>query len=469
MAWFNKEKVSNALAPVVEQVANTTLSFRDMLNSIIGVSHSAARDIYEIFGYKRNRNFQTYYEYYEYNDYGNRVVTALPKACWRSGVKIKDSDDEDVLEDELSVLFNRKMFKQLEAADILNRIGAFSVLYVGLPDGLDPEQPVGMCRNLDQVFFSAFSEDGITISEYEEDILSPRFNMPKIYTLQRVVRSSSTDVLEKTRPIRVHWTRLVHLAEGSLDSGLVGMSCLSPILNRLDDLNKSIGGASEAYFRNARGKLAYKADSSFSGFKSQTEKDTFDLETKAFTNGWKDSISLVGVDAKSIDTPHHDPAGTVKVALQAVSGQTGIPIRILTGEGAGQLAGNEDKASFNQLTSDRQNLTCQEWVERVFEILQMAGLLEYRPDYVVEWHTIESLEALEKSQVGSNNANAFKTVTEALASLVLDGNVDPAEIYKLVLDLDIDYEIDDENLGDDGGEPDPITPGGGTDEDLLNG
>ena len=127
-------------------------------------------------------------------------------------------------------------------------------------------------------------------------------------------------------------------------------------------------------------------------------------------------------------------------------------MRILTGEGAGQLAGSEDKASFNQLVSDRQNLVCQEWVERVFEILQLASLVDYQPDYRISWLAIEALDAFEQSKVAQNNSTAFKNVTEALSSIVLDGNVDANKVYAEVLGLELDFEIDDEDLGDRVGE-----------------
>jgi hypothetical protein len=475
MEWWGKKEVSvnAAESPITE--TNSTASFRDLLSQAFGISHKGARDVNEIYGYTTIRSFKEYYEWYRLNDYANRIVTAYPKSCWRTGVTIKDNTGKEVLKDEIAVLFRRKLFKQLENADVLNRIGSFSVLYVGLPDGLDTEEPVGVCRDLEGVYFSAFSEDGTIVAEYESDVLSPRCGMPKIYSLQKVARVNDTNssIVEQTMPIRVHWTRVVHLAEGALDNGLIGLSCLSSVLNRLSDLNKSIGGSSEAYFRNARGKYAYKADKDFGGFKDSTEKAAFDKASQAFTNNWKDHISLVGVDVKGIDTPHHDPEGTVKVALQALAGQTGIPLRILTGEGAGQLAGSEDKASYNQMVSDRQNLICEEWVERVFEILQLAGLLDYDMDYEIEWTPIEALSDTARATLAKDRSIAFKNTTEALASVVLDGNVDVEKVYKEVLDLEIKLDMDDEDLSgnddDDDNDNDDVDDNAVDDEDLLNG
>lgn len=431
---------------------DTTVRFRDLLASMIGKSHKNARDIYEIFGYDRTRSFDTYWEYYRLNDYANRIVAGLPKSCWRDGVVIKDSNKKEVLEQELITLFRSKMFRKLENADILNRIGSHSVLYVGVPDGeVDPKTPLGTssAKRLNEVFFTPFAENGIIVSEYDTDILSPRFDLPTLYTLQTVpeVRDAS-GVIEQARSIVVHWSRIVHMAEGSLGNGVIGESALAPVLNRVKDLDKTIGGSSEAYFRNARGKIAFKSDSNFTGFKDDLAKAAFDKQAAAFTQNWQDWIALSGIEAKSIDTRMYDPINTVKIALQAISAQTGIPIRILTGEGAGQMTGNEDKASYDTLVNDRQNLVCEEWVLRVFEILSNANMLDFKDDYTIEWPEVAALNEKDRAEVDSKKATAFKAVAEALGEVSLDGLVDSAEVFKEVLGIDLKIDTDESSHED---------------------
>lgn len=439
--------------PKSTETNENTLSFRDLMGQMIGKSNNGLRDIYPIYGYTRTRSYTDYFQYYRLNDYANRVIEALPKSCWRDGVEVKDQNNEDVLVNEIKILNKAgQMFKRLESADILNRIGDFSVLYVGVPDGEDsPLKPLGTSTSdkLNQVFFSAFSEDGVVITEYNKDILSPRFGKPEIYSLQKRSDQRTGDkIAQVTKPIQVHWSRIIHLAEGSLDDGIVGMSALSPILNRIKDLDKSIGGAAEAYFRNARGKLAFKVGKDFSGFKNDADKAAFDTAAAAFTNNWQDQINLVGMDITNIETPHADPKNTVLVALQAIAAQTGMSIRQLTGEGAGQFAGNEDKATWDQLVADRQNHDCECWMVNLFEILTKANMLEYKDTYVIEWPEIQALNEKDRSEVNSKNASAFKSVADALSTDALDGVVDVEEVYKEVLDLEIDVDTDDEDLSE---------------------
>lgn len=444
VSWWNRKKDIDG--------NNQTLSRRSIFGQRIGISNNGSRDLWSIFGYNRNRTFDLYYQYYRYNDVGSRVVTSLPKSCWRDGFTVRDANEDEVLENEIAVLVQRKLLRWLENADILNRIGELSVLYIGLPDGGDLTQPIGAVSGakLEQVYFSAFSQPGVTITKYNDDVTSERYGLPEIYSLQQVPRETNSNVVSQTKPIEVHWSRVIHMAEGALDNSLVGLPALEPILNRLHDLNKTIGGAAEAYFRNARGKIAYKADESFAGFRNEDEQNAFREQAAAFQNNWQDTISLVGVEAKGIDTPHHDPMNSAKIALQAISGQTGIPIRILTGEGAGQLAGNEDKASYNQLISDRQELLCADWVTQIMQRLEMAGLIEWQEDFVIDWPELEALSENDKSEVRQRNANAFNQIAQALSSMALDGVANPEEVIEKLLDIEINIEIDDTDLGDEG-------------------
>ena len=148
-----------------------------------------------------------------------------------------------------------------------------------------------------------------------------------------------------------------------------------------------------------------------------------------------------------LNTPVYDPEGTINGALQALAGYSGIPIRILTGEGAGQLAGNEDKASYNQMIDDRQDLTCTPWLARGLEILKNAGMITFSDEATIRWPELRALEEDEQAKINMSNATAFKMITDALDSMTLDGNVDPAEVYKELLGIELDIEENDDNEG----------------------
>ena len=401
------------LGAVLGNVA--TLS-RRFLTSTHGVSHDDGRDVYTTYGYDRNLTFTNFFETYQRQDIATRIVNSVARSCWRDGAKYMVGE-EQVLEDEMRTLVKVGLFKMIERADILNRIGRYSVLFVGVPDGNPIDTPVGKAPKdrLDRVFFAPFAYDGVVINKWETDKTSRRFGQPVEYNLQIVNRGEKRrTILTESR--KVHWTRIIHLSEGALDGGLEGIPSLEPVMNRLIDLNKAIGGSAEAYFRNARGKYSLETESGFSGSLTDAEKADLDTEVQAFTNSWKDAMRLSGVNAKVLTTQHADPVGTVRVALQAISGSTGIPIRILTGEGAGQLAGNEDKESYNQLISDRQNLLCGGWLNGVLEILENAGMLDVPDKAIINWPVATALNERDVAEIRMKEGEAFSNVMTGLST-----------------------------------------------------
>ncbi|MCK5641212.1 MAG: DUF1073 domain-containing protein, partial [Gammaproteobacteria bacterium] len=119
----------------------------------------------------------------------------------------------------------------------------------------------------------------------------------------------------------------------------------------------------------------------------------------------------------------------------AIAGATGIPIRILTGEGAGQLAGNEDKASYNELIRDRQSQSCTGWLLRLLKILSDANMIPEVPlEAVIEWPVTEALNEKEKAEVRKLNAEALASASNAINDLGgLADEMQPQQVIEDVL------------------------------------
>ena len=430
-------------APLSQTVnAQVTVSRRN-LNSMFntpGVTHNGARDMYEVFGYPNQLVWEDFFAIYRRHGIATRLTRGVARSCWRDIPAIK-VNDEPVLEEELKILARKKMFRKLEQADTLNRIGRFSVLYVGVPDGMDPRQPLGVVRGsgaLNSVFFQPYSEDGTEVILYESEITSPRFGQPVLYSL--TVRALDQEKLRSDTTSRVvHWTRIVHIAEDALDNDLEGLSALEPVFNFILDLMKTQGGSSEAYWRNARRILVFQAKEGFGNAQAEEiEKLRTDIEE--FTNGWRDGLRLGNVDVTQLQATHADPKEAVLACFKLISGSTGIPMRILTGEGGGQTTGNEDKAAYNQFIKDRQEMMCSDWLLRTLEILGNARLIEPLPlNAEVIWPVSESLNEVEKSEAAKNNATALNQISQATGGLGgLSGTMDPAQAVEEILDIDVE-------------------------------
>lgn len=412
----------------VQGVLNTVRSIaRRSLDKLLGVSHNGKRDIYDIYGYPDDLGgsvgFEFMYRYASRQGVSNRITYGVAHSCWRDGFEVRlDPDDEDSvqLDEELRELNRRGLTRKLEAVDVLGRIGRFSVLYVGLPDGKQPDEEAGSvpATRLKDVYFQPYAYDSVEISAYESDPKSPRYGLPVLYELFRITRRSNEKDRGRLQSMRVHWSRVVHIAEGALDSDIEGLGALEPVFNRLLDLDKTCGGSSEAYFRNARRVIAYEIEKEFaqSLIGDTTAKEAFDTAVEKFTNEWQDQITLTGAKANSLQVEHQSPKDTVLVALWEISGYTGIPIRILTGEGAGQLAGSEDQLAYNNLIADRQRLHCAAMVEGVLQVFARAGMLGYDPQWAVVFPPQQASTELQRAEVGYKRAQSVDVVARALST-----------------------------------------------------
>ena len=261
------------IASLQEEIANITnsmtgamSSFRNQVTGLLGLSHNGKRDLYDVYGYPKSlagdKGFALMYQYSRREGISNRITWGMAKSCWRDGfnVVVKGDDDieTEVLSDQIEAIERAGFNRKIEQADILNRIGRFSVLFVGVPDGREPHEEIGPVSggesNLDLLYFVPFAYDGIVIDNLVQDTTSPRYGLPEFYTLMKSPSESSEKAAEM-KSIRAHWSRVIHLNENALDSEIEGMGALEPVFNRILDIDKACGGSSEAYFRNAKGKI----------------------------------------------------------------------------------------------------------------------------------------------------------------------------------------------------------------------
>ena len=175
-------------------VANQMGTLRYGIAKYLGISQDGKRDIYDIYGYPQSLSgtdgFQLMYRYSRRQGIANRVTAGVAKTCWRDGFQVFESGDdeaEEVLVDEVEQIKKSGFIRKIEAADTLNRIGRLAVLYVGVPDGGQPEDELGVVTRgsefLESLYFSAYAYDSVIINEQETDPASPRYGLPKYYQL----------------------------------------------------------------------------------------------------------------------------------------------------------------------------------------------------------------------------------------------------------------------------------------------
>jgi hypothetical protein len=452
----NKSKAEAAHEYNARGLINTARYLWGRTQALLGTSHDGKRDIYDIYGYPRDlggeAGFLCMFQQSARQGIANRITHGMAGSCWRDGFEVRaDPEDEESaqLDDALQVLNRAGLTQRLERADVLNRIGRFSVLLVGVPDGLELREPVGTVRGgpeqLKTVYFQPYAYDCVEVIQWETDNKNPRYGMPVLYTLSKATRRGNEKDNAPITTLTVHYSRIVHLAENALDSDLEGAGALEPIYNRIVDIDKATGGASEAYFRNARRIITTEIDKEFAAglLSDPAQKASFDESVQKFTNEWQDHITAAGAKVGQLQSTHYSPLDTVKVALWEISGYTGIPIRILTGEGAGQLAGSEDQLAYNHIVADRQRLVCAGWAYAVLEVLQAAGLLKLDPQWSVVFPPQQASTEMQQAEVDARRATTLRDTLTACSSAA-GGGVDVASALRAVGLSDV--EVDDDLL-----------------------
>lgn len=405
----------------------TSLTARELLASQIGLSHDDTRDINEIFGWDKNLSFSFFNELAKETAIGARCVFTIPKQCWSNGFNIEDYEPFDKK-------FKRSLCNAAMRADQLNRIYKFSILYIGVPDGKDPDQPLGTARkgDFDGVYFQPYAYDGIEF-EPETDTESPRLGLPKYYNLQ--IRSrGETQKDVQTKTLRVHHSRVVHIAETLTDSNVEGMPYLKPIYKYILNLDKTTGGSAEAYFRNARGKYSFEIAPEFAtellSDSGGEVKTAIDENAKDFTNKWQDYMLASGIQVKQHQVAHASPKDTEEASWKMIYAYTGMPKRVFTGEGGGQYAGAEDKLTMNAIIDDRQNTHCLPIIERILEVLTQVGIIDYK-DQEITFPLESPLSIMEEAEIADKRAGAVEKVARALSQPTM-GNLSEDAIIKVI-------------------------------------
>lgn len=425
----------------------TTTALKRSLDNLYGISHNGKRDLVKIYGYPEPGDlcFDYFLTQYKMNGVANRIASMPPRSCWRDGAFLAESDDENaevILAEEMRALGRAGLFRELEKADILNRLGQFSVMYIGLPDNNDLTKPVGKGGgSIEDIYFAAFSEASVTISKYDTDKTSKRFGLPEIYTLTPGATGTGSNKAADTRqPIKAHWSRVVHLAEGALDNGVYGIPVLQPIINRCLDLDKTVGGAAEAFFRNAAQKMVMAIDKEATI--TPEGMTAFQADVEKFVNQMQNIIGAKGSKISALAVQTADPGPVTATAWEFIAGYTGISRRIWTGDGSGQYTGNEDKASFNQIISDRQQQECTGWLEQALTAIDSAGLIKMPEDYIIGYPVPTAMDEKTSSEVALNRARAAQAVAGAIQAYAMtpgaESMIPPESFRRAVLELDIE-------------------------------
>ncbi len=375
--------------------------------SQLGLQYGGDRDLYEALGYPLIITYADYVARYLRQDIATAIINRPVNATWRGDVLLMEADDDKetalekawkVLEDELGL---KSRFIRL---DKLAGIGTYGVLVLGLDDVKNKEdaakQVVGK-RKL--MYVKPLGQDNAKIATWETKVGNKRYGMPLLYDV--TITSAGGDT---TSEVKVHHSRIIHVADGLLESEIEGVPRMQPVFNRLMDLEKLVGGDAEMFWRGARPGYHAKLDKDYQ--LTQQMKDDLKEQVDEFEHNLRRIFVNEGLDMNELAQQIADPKNHVDIQIQMISAVTGIPKRILTGSERGELASTQDRDEWMSYVQSRREEYVNPNIIRPFVDRCIAyGILPKASTdgYTVKWDDLFAMSEKERVEIGKGRAEAL--------------------------------------------------------------
>lgn len=420
--WRKKKGEKNLEVNAHKLVTLSSLVSRAGLAARLGKQFDGDRDLYDILGYKSDPDYKDFYAKYDRQDVASRIVDAPTQATWRHApIVYEENSKEPTTAFEIAwnkIVRRLKVFHYLERLDRLSGIGRYGILLIGVSGrrGYNLEAPlVGGLRDQSEIaYLQVYTEGSATISEFSSDRRSPDFGKPAIYTVD-LSGNIIGDVAYGT--MRVHSSRVIHVAEGVEEDEVYGRPRLRPVFNLLDDLEKVVGGSAEMFWQGAYRGLHININPDFQqGDLSDDSLTALQDEIDEYIHGLRRFIRTQGVDINTLKAQIADPSGVFDVLMNLISGASKIPKRILIGSERGELASSQDEINWNARIKERQEQYAEPNILRAFidKLIALGALPEPKADYKVIWPSLFEMDDLRKAQAVWTWARAAEKLADAV-------------------------------------------------------
>lgn len=448
---MSEEQALQELTGVIANLATSRSAFLRQMTS-------ERRDYNKELDYPNVISPHNYNELYERSDVAERVVSIYPDECWAVHPLVEETDDNEDTPFEAAwkeLAETSDVFYHLWRADVLSGISSYGVLLLGISGSEDMQAPLpGMAdtgrpatrpatteKKRELLFLQSFPEHLVTIDTWETRKNHPRFMLPNSYS----IKLSSEGNLEQgsalpLESIKVHWSRVIHLADNRGSSRVFGTPRMRPVFNRLRDLRKILGGAGEMFWKGAFPGYTFEVNPEFvaaAGLDNTAEgsafKDRMRSEFYNFSEGLQRYMALLGVSAKSLAPQVASPDKHVRAMLEVIAMTIAVPFRVFMGSEAGSLASSQDLRTWNRRLRSRQHRYLSPMVVRPFiERLIAIGVLPAPSGiYKIKWPDLDVISEQDKADVADKLTTALQKYVTAKMEMLIP----PKEYFVRFLNL----------------------------------
>jgi hypothetical protein len=270
------------------------------------------------------------------------------------------------------------------------------------------------------LFVRVFPESLVRVTQYETNVLNPRFGQPVQYLITlNDPRIGQAGIGLTSATVNVHWTRCIHIADNRTSSEVFGVPRCQPVLNRLLDLQKLYGGSAEMYWKGAFPGISMETNAALGGDVDIDPELEDQLE--AYMNGLQRYLQSSGMTAKSLAVQVSDPASQIDKALEAITIKIPCPMRVFKGTERGELASSQDDSKWNDIVRGRcENHVTPCIVVAFIDRLIWLGVLPQPKGYSVTWPDLDSLSDAEKSSIALQQTQTLGTYLQDNISELMD-------------------------------------------------
>lgn len=385
--------------------------------SRLGYAYGGDRDLYEALGWKAFLDEEDYHSQYSRNAIAAAVIDRPVNATWRGDLVLREPGDEDETDFEKAwIALNKSLSikSKFSRLDKLVGLGEYAILLFGFDDVSTTEgwqQPVKAGQR-ELVYIKPISKKSAGIAEYVNSPNDPRYGLPLYYNVS-VALASGDQVIS----LKVHYTRVMHVAGALMESEVAGIPRLKPVFNNITDIEKLSGGSAEMFWRGARPGYQAKVDPEYT--MTTDTKEDLEEQIDEYEHNLRRILVNEGVSYEPLASQVSDPSSHLDIQLQLISAQTEIPKRILTGSERGELASSQDDDNWNNTIKARREEYAEPSIVRPFvdRCIQLQILPKPKTEsYEVDWTDLWSQSDQEKATVGKTRSESWRNYSESPAA-----------------------------------------------------
>lgn len=396
---------------------------RGIVARLTGGSFGGNRDYYKTFGWDLFVDSKMLWEKYNRGGIARRIVHAYGDAVWGNAPTLEGGTKP--WQTAWNEMVDRlQLWSVMLRLDRLSQLGQYAVLVIGYDDGVDLSRPL---RPGDRkvTYLQPFSDRTAKVTKWGSDPLKENYGLPEMYTIYpnqtelEQMNSGITQAGPSRSSFQVHHSRVIHVAQNTLESPIFGSPLLWAVWNYLTDLDKVTGGSAESYWLTANRGMNVNLDKDVE--LEPEDEAALSEEIEEYHHGIRRFIRTRGAEVKSLGSDVANPEGPFQTNITLIAGSTGIPKRILLGSESGHNASTQDKGAWAERVEEYRDLFAGPHMLVAFiKHLTAAGALPTLTEtkkYKIAWQDAYRLSPLEQGQKANQQATAANNLGLALKNI----------------------------------------------------